>query len=247
MSNPKIPGHYSTHPDYEEEILLGLLYPSLDPGSLNPPTVPGADLPIMYWRDWLCLMVQSPYRLYVYWELTTRLLKRVMRRFPRNDWGSFRLTLRCLPEQYPPSPCLDVGITRHWWFEVLPATTYRAQLCLSSPEYGLYPILTSQPVETPRDHIMPPSADQSPKWLDAPTRDIPSQESDIPQGILTAIPTPINLEPLLLPMSQACEETGHSGETSNKNRGLRWTSLAQPGEESHPPPHTTSPGVVFHD
>jgi hypothetical protein len=247
MSNLKIPGHYWTHPDYEEEILLGLLYPSMDPCSLNPPTVPGADLPIAYGRDWLCLMVQSPYRLYVYWELTTRLLKRIMRRFPRKDWGSFRLALRCLPDRYPSSPCLDVGVTRHWWFDVRPATTYRAQLCLSSPEYGLYPILTSEPVETPRNNVLTPSVDQSTKCFDAPTHNLPNPESAMPKESPQADPTPIHQEPLLIMMSPDDEETDHSGKDPHKNGCFTWTPLVQPDEQSHTPPHTSSPGVVFHD
>jgi hypothetical protein len=143
----------------EDEALLEMLKTEEGHHTSQFPPDLGPALPASYRVDTLCLMIQSPFRLYAYWELTPKYLKKTLRNFPRDDRSQFQLVIRCFPTGTSASGWYDVGTASHWWFDVSPDVSYQVQLCLFSPDYGVIPVLSSNRVQTPRASLGPAPAD----------------------------------------------------------------------------------------
>jgi Domain of unknown function (DUF4912) len=109
----------------------------------------GAHLPPHYGVDKLQLMVQSPFRIFAYWELTESLIEEALQRFPLEDRPLFRPVLEWFEVGGSLAQFFDIGTTTHWWFGAAPEKEYQAQLCLYSEDYGLFPLLSSNVAITP--------------------------------------------------------------------------------------------------
>jgi hypothetical protein len=109
----------------------------------------GAHLPPHYGVDRLQLMVQSPFRIFAYWELTESLIEEGLECFPPEDRPLFRPVLKWFEVGGSHAQFFDIGTTTHWWFGTAPEKEYQAQLCLYSEDYGLFPLLSSNVVITP--------------------------------------------------------------------------------------------------
>jgi uncharacterized protein DUF4912 len=119
----------------------------------------GAHLPPHYGVDRLQLMVQSPFCIFAYWELTEDLMEETLKRFPPEDRPFFRPILKWFEVGGSGSQSFDIGTTTHWWFGVAPEKEYQAQLCLYSEDYGVFPVLSSNVVITPPFSLGPPPKD----------------------------------------------------------------------------------------
>jgi len=119
----------------------------------------GARLSPHYGAARLQLMVQSPFRIFAYWELTEDLMEQALKRFPPKDRPLFRPVLKWFEVGGSCSQFFDMGTTTRWWFGVAPEKEYQAQLCLYSEDYGLYPLLSSNVAATPPFSLGPAPED----------------------------------------------------------------------------------------
>jgi hypothetical protein len=142
-------------PSFADESLQRLISEELQK---LPPGVQvdlGPSLPSSYHVDRLVLMVQDPFRVFAYWEITEKLKSQVLARFPEEDRNTFQLVLGWSQLESSHRHYFDPGTLGQWWFETSPGAQYQARLCLYSEFYGLIPLLKSEPVETPRCSIRP--------------------------------------------------------------------------------------------
>jgi hypothetical protein len=109
----------------------------------------GPDLPASYGNSRLQLMVQDPYWIYAYWEVTEALRESALSTIPREDWDLFQMVIRLYKLKENQSRWLDAGTVSNWWFNVPPAGEYQVRLEFYSPEYGHIPLLSSNTVCTP--------------------------------------------------------------------------------------------------
>ena len=110
-------------------------------------------LPERYPIDSLQLMVQSPFRVFAYWEVTAERIQAALTPFPKEEHRSFRLILKWIEIGQGPGQSFDSGGATEWWFPTRPGHRYRAELCLHSEEFGAVPVRVSNEVETPRASV----------------------------------------------------------------------------------------------
>ena len=113
----------------------------------------GPALPAFYKVDRLELMVQDPFHVFAYWEITESLKGNVLSRFPKEDRAGFQLVLDWCQSDYGQRITIDLGTVAYWWFKTNPGSRYQARLCLYSESYGTTALLESNIVETPRCFI----------------------------------------------------------------------------------------------
>jgi len=121
----------------------------------------GPPLPSSYDVDQLELMVQSPLRVFAYWELRAATVVTALRSVPIEDRQNFQLLLRWNEIDSARERWLDPGTTDSWWFDTLPENRYRLELGLYWSEYGWIPLLVSRELVTPR-LALGPAADWEP-------------------------------------------------------------------------------------
>jgi hypothetical protein len=117
----------------------------------------GEPLPSRYGADRLHLMVQDPFRVFAYWEITEPSIQETLRRFPAADRAGFQVLLKWIDVCSQTARFLDPGVTSNWWFPTLPEMHYQLELGLYSEDYGWVRLLASQEVDTPRITLGPPS------------------------------------------------------------------------------------------
>lgn len=128
-----------------------------------PPTMPvdfGPPLPSRYGVDQLELMVQSPLRVFAYWELREATILTALRRITDDDRQNFQLLLKWKEKDAGRERCLDPGTTDNWWFDTLPESRYQLELGLYWGEYGWLPLLASGELMTPRQALGPASKEE---------------------------------------------------------------------------------------
>jgi hypothetical protein len=117
----------------------------------------GEPLPSRYGADRLHLMVQDPFRVFAYWEITEASVQKTLRRFPAADRAGFQVLLNWIEVCGQTTRFLDPGVASNWWFPTLPEMHYQLELGLYSEEYGWVRLLASQEVRTPSITLGPPS------------------------------------------------------------------------------------------
>jgi hypothetical protein len=117
----------------------------------------GPALPTRYDVDQVELMVQSPLRIFAYWELRDATIQAALCRIPIRDRHNFQILLKWREMDANREILLDPGITDHWWFDTLPEKRYRLELGLYWNEYGWLSLLTSDELVTPRLALGPAS------------------------------------------------------------------------------------------
>ncbi len=110
----------------------------------------GLSIPSHYDFDMMRLLVQDPFRIYVYWQLKDNPYDRLHRIFPVDQHGNFHTTLKLIDETNNIAVFFDAAFSREYWFNVFPDRQYRVELGLRSPNYGYIKLLSSQSVLTPR-------------------------------------------------------------------------------------------------
>lgn len=109
----------------------------------------GPALPESYDLDMIRLLVQDPYRVYVFWELTETGLARARRRgslLGFNDGQTVVMVTR--PRDASRMP-IEVGGSRDWWLVADPDTEYRAEIGVMFGDH-FFTIAASNKVRTPR-------------------------------------------------------------------------------------------------
>lgn len=112
----------------------------------------GLPIPDLYHQNYLRLMVQDPYRLFAYWELSDFLNERF---FPPGTPADRRNHLvLLLHDLHDVSKIpLSVGAAREWWLHVRPGKMYRTTLEVRYPDGRMETLLSSNEVTTPRDTV----------------------------------------------------------------------------------------------
>lgn len=121
----------------------------------------GPALPTRYDADQVELMVQSPLRVFAYWELRDATIQAALRCVPIRDRHNFQILLKWKEMDATREFFLDPGITDHWWFDTLPENRYQLELGLYWSEYGWLPLLTSDELVTPRLALGPASQEET--------------------------------------------------------------------------------------
>ena len=122
----------------------------------------GPRLPSRYGVDQLELMVQSPCRVFAYWELKEATLLAALQSVSVEDRPNFQLLLKWKEKDVATERCLDPGTTANWWFDTLPENRYQLELGLYWGEYGWLPLLASGELVTPRLALGPASEEEPP-------------------------------------------------------------------------------------
>ncbi len=219
-------------PNSEVEAVRELIdyeHSQLPPGTFLAPGVP---LSAHYGIDHLQLMVQSPYRVFVYWELTRKWIQETLIRFPAEDRASFRIILRWIEEKEGGPPhCFDIGLLSHWWFDTLPGKQYQAELCLFSEDYGSIHLLSSNTVTTPRSSLGPP-----PEEYVEPVQTLPLLEDLVRQT---------GLGPQEATREVSVEEPEESLQTPKEraDQGMRVTAAEQTDDPLQVPQTSLTPAM----
>lgn len=99
-------------------------------------------------RDIVRLLVQSPYRLHLYWNFKTDPFTVARRQFPNRD---FRFMVRLVDASSGETQASEIaGFTRNYWFNSQPARTYQAEVGMFSEARPFIRLLVSDYVQTPR-------------------------------------------------------------------------------------------------
>ena len=122
----------------------------------------GPILPNRYDVDQLKLMVQSPLRVFAYWELRETTILMALSSIPVEDRQNFQLFLKWKEMDVGRERCLDAGTAESWWFDTLPEIRYQLELGLYWGEYGWLPLLVSGELVTPRLALGPASDGELP-------------------------------------------------------------------------------------
>ncbi len=115
----------------------------------------GPSLPSSYGQDRFLLMVQDPFHVFAYWEVTELLKSQALSEYPAEDRVDFQLLLEWNELSDGGRVSLDAGTSAAWWFVTKPGKQYQARLCLYSESYGAVALMSSNAVETPACVIGP--------------------------------------------------------------------------------------------
>ena len=107
-------------------------------------------------------MVQSPLRVFAYWELREATIVSALGGIPVEDRQNFQLLLKWKERNAARERFLDPGTTDNWWFDTLPESRYQLELGLYWSEYGWLPLLASAELVTPRLALGPASPEELP-------------------------------------------------------------------------------------
>ena len=121
----------------------------------------GPALPTHYDVDQVELMVQSPVRVFAYWELRDATIQAALRTIPIRDRQNFQLLLKWKEIDAARELRLDPGTTDYWWFDTLPENRYQLELGLYWSEYGWVTLLASDELITPRLALGPASEEET--------------------------------------------------------------------------------------
>ena len=146
-------------PSFEEESVQSLISEERKKLPAGVYLDMGSPLPVQYGVDRLQLMLQSPFGVFAYWELTAKLIKEALAPFPEKDRTQFQIVLQWFEVGGAMIEWFDIGTTSQWWFVTVPEKQYQARLCLYSQDYGFVPLLSSNVVTTPRFSLGPAPVD----------------------------------------------------------------------------------------
>lgn len=110
-------------------------------------------------RDRVRLLVQSPHRLLLYWNFRQNPFERLQRTFGGRA-ADFRFGVRLLnlttgAEDFSPAAADITGLAGEYWFDVRPATAYKAEVGFLSPAGAFVRVLASDIARTPRLTVAP--------------------------------------------------------------------------------------------
>ncbi len=107
----------------------------------------GENIPDYYNKNYLRVLVQDPYRIFVYWELDLNTVSR----FFSNSNNRLILKIHNLTDNI--TIPINVGNTRSWWVYTSPGKKYRASLLVKEDSGTEIELMKSKIIITPRDTI----------------------------------------------------------------------------------------------
>ncbi|MGB7924070.1 MAG: DUF4912 domain-containing protein [Pyrinomonadaceae bacterium] len=119
-------------------------------------------LPEIYKSDRIRLLVQSPRKLYLYWQLARDPFEALRRSFGMRA-TQYSLMVRLVATDNDDETLHEASPTRSQWFDAQPAHSYRADVGLYSAGRGFIRLLSSNVAQTPRSGVAS-AADTQPEW-----------------------------------------------------------------------------------
>ncbi len=107
----------------------------------------GEEIPDYYNKNYLRILYQDPYRIFVYWELDIDTISKYF-----NDMGN-KLILKMHNLTDNITININVGNATSWWVHTTPDKKYRATLVVKRENGEEIQLLRSKTIETPRDCI----------------------------------------------------------------------------------------------
>ncbi len=126
--------------------------------------VPDEDTPLpdTYTRDLMQLLVQSPHRLYAYWQHASDPWQTLKRAFgPAAD--GYQLALRLIDTENGATHTTAISPAQNYWFDVLPNHGYRAEVGFAAAGKPFIRLLASGIARTPPVNVAP-EPDQAPEF-----------------------------------------------------------------------------------
>ena len=123
-------------------------------------------LPASYKMDRARLLVQSPRKIYLYWELTRDPFSTLHRAFGHETDG-YRLVVRLTNLDTDEETLHEASGTRSQWFNVQPDHSYKAEIGLYAPGRAFIRLLSSNVKRTPRATVSHQTA-PAPEWHVSP-------------------------------------------------------------------------------
>lgn len=105
-------------------------------------------LPLAYARDQIRLVAQSPYKLFLHWNLARD--PRVALRRLTTDSRAYRLAVRLADTETMSETLYEAAETRTQWFDVRADTSYRADVGFAAATLPFIRLIRSNTVQTPR-------------------------------------------------------------------------------------------------
>lgn len=112
------------------------------------------------------LLAQSPYRLYLYWDLERDPFETLRRAFGHRA-SDYRLVVRLVDLATSGVTLHEAAWNRSQWLNSWPDRPYQVELGLFSPRRAFIRVLSSNVVRTPRAGVAP-EADHHPRWSMSP-------------------------------------------------------------------------------
>lgn len=110
-------------------------------------------LPETYAGDQVRLLVQSPYKLFLYWSHARDPFAALRRAFGDAAAARYRTTLRFVDVEAGAESLFEASPARNHWFYVRPDRLYRAEVGLFASGRPFIRLLTSAEVRTPRASV----------------------------------------------------------------------------------------------
>ncbi|HVF49894.1 MAG TPA: DUF4912 domain-containing protein [Pyrinomonadaceae bacterium] len=107
-------------------------------------------LPDTYAGDRIRLLVQSPYRLYLYWSHARDPFQTLRRLFGTNHAARYRLALRLTDIESGAESLFEASPVNNFWFDVRPDSSYRVAVGFYAQGRPFIRLLISNEVTTPR-------------------------------------------------------------------------------------------------
>jgi hypothetical protein len=152
----RFPGSSAHAPAFASLAAAAAAQPALAPEKLAAIEPEDEPLPEVYERDDIQLLVQSPYRLYAYWQHARDPLAPLKRAFGAAADG-YQLAVRLIDMENGATRTEAASPARNYWFDVQPGRAYRAEVGFAAENKPFIHLLSSEVARTPAVGVAPVS------------------------------------------------------------------------------------------
>src|SRR5260370_4248297 len=132
------------------------------------PSGPDGTFPEGYDLDIVRVMLQDPFRVFVYWHVREESIGALTRYFSPQDVTGFRTVLRLIETTGPAEAFFEIARQGRYWLTVYPHRESEFQIGVPSPLPGYISLLRSNRVRTPRGTVSPEPAKEEDYRLSPP-------------------------------------------------------------------------------
>jgi hypothetical protein len=113
----------------------------------------GRPVPERYDIDIIRAMIQDPFRVFVYWEISELSIQTLNQFFSAENEAAFQITLRLIEVDGPEEASFDVDRLGSYWMTVMPGREYEFEMGVRSSGRGYISLIRSNRVHTPNRTI----------------------------------------------------------------------------------------------
>ena len=113
----------------------------------------GPPVPESYDIDIIRAMVQDPFRIFVYWEISEQSITTLTQYFSAEEEAAFQITLKPIEIHGPEEASFDVDRQGSYWVMVMPDRDYEFEMGVRSSGRGYISLMRSNRVHTPTGTI----------------------------------------------------------------------------------------------